>query len=46
MTGDPKNAAAAAVRGGGADYFCSASCRDKIRIAAGKIGFNFWRDNA
>ena len=30
MTVDPKNAAAAAVRGGSTYYFCSTSCRDKF----------------
>ena len=33
MTVDPKNAAAAAVRGGNTVYFCSTSCRDKFERA-------------
>ena len=36
MTVDPKNAAAAAVRGGSTYYFCSASCRDKFEQAPDK----------
>ena len=33
MTVDPKNAAAAAMRGGTTHYFCSTSCRDKFEQA-------------
>ena len=36
MTVDPKNAAAAAVRGGSTYYFCSTSCRDKFEQAPDK----------
>lgn len=36
MTVDPKNAAAAAVRGGSTYYFCSISCRDKFEQAPEK----------
>lgn len=36
MTVDPKNAAAAAVRGGTTHYFCSTSCRDKFEQAPDK----------
>lgn len=36
MTVDPKNAAAAAVRGGTTYYFCSTSCRDEFEQAPEK----------
>ncbi|MBI2317079.1 MAG: YHS domain-containing protein [Betaproteobacteria bacterium] len=34
---DPKNAAAAAVRGGTTHYFCSVSCRDRFEQPAEQI---------
>lgn len=41
MRVDPKNAAAAAVRGGSTHYFCSTDCRDKFEEAPEKyLGAN------